>query len=61
MSAPVHASVCIRNLYIQADAADLEKRLMTAHEAIAKHLLDLGETEGHLEQSRNTAASLETR
>lgn len=48
-------------LLCQAAAADLEHRLLSAHEAIAKHLLDLGEAEGLLAHTRTKAATLEKR
>lgn len=45
----------------QANAADLEKRLLAAHEAAAKHLLDLRETQTLLQQTQDKAASFEQR
>ncbi|WIA27986.1 hypothetical protein OEZ86_010576 [Tetradesmus obliquus] len=45
----------------QASAADLERRLLAAHEAVAKHLLELGDAEGQLANTRTKAESLEQR
>lgn len=46
---------------LQASAADLERRLLAAHEAVAKHLLELGDAEGQLANTRTKAESLEQR
>jgi hypothetical protein len=46
---------------VQANAADLERRLLAAHDAVAKHLLELGDAEGQLANTRTKAESLEQR
>jgi hypothetical protein len=46
---------------VQANAADLERRLLAAHDAVAKHLLELGDSEGQLANTRAKAESLEQR
>lgn len=46
---------------VQAQAADLTKRLTAAHESLAQHQLDLWEAQGHLQHTRNKAAALEGR
>jgi hypothetical protein len=43
---------------LQVNAADLERGLLAAHEAVAKHLLELGDAEGKLASTCAKADSL---
>jgi hypothetical protein len=46
---------------VQAEVADLNKRLAAAHESLAQSQLDLGETQQLLQDMRDKAAELESR
>jgi hypothetical protein len=46
---------------VQAENADLTKRLTGAHESLAQAQLDLGEARDDLQHTRDSAAALEQR
>jgi hypothetical protein len=61
---PLHAALthsALPTSYVQAENADLTKRLTGAHESLAQAQLDLGEAQGNLQQTRDAAAALEQR
>jgi hypothetical protein len=48
-------------LSLQAESADLSKRLAAAHESLAQSQLDLAEAQQLLQDTRNTVVDLEAR
>lgn len=58
----VFRNVDVANMYVvQAEVADMNKRLAAAHESLAQSQLDLGETQQLLQDMRDKAAQLESR